>query len=147
MSQMQSDRPRLVPWVALVVLVATIVLYAGYSGRPAKPVEPNVAAVDVKDAEKPLAIVKPAPPVIVIIDGRAVPLEQARGEAILAKAELKRSEDRLAWSRRMVEKGFVRQAAVEADSRTYSRARTNWTRLTKKNPELLRAVREWEARP
>ncbi len=144
MSQVQSDRLRLVSWLALVALMATTVVYAGYSGRPARPVEPNVAAVDVVDAEVPLAIAKQAAPAVVVIDGRAVPLEQARGEAILAKSELRRAEDRLAWSERMVEKGFVRQASVEADRRTYSKARANWTRLTKKNPEVLRAVREWE---
>lgn len=49
-------------------------------------------------------------------------LQEFRDEILIRQEELKRAEDRLAWSRQLAEKGFVERTELEADELAFTRA-------------------------
>lgn len=69
-------------------------------------------------------------------------LDTIKGEIALADSEVKRAEDRLVWSQKMFEKGYVSKAQVLADDSNLQRSKFNFEQSQTKLKVLLDYTKE-----
>lgn len=69
-------------------------------------------------------------------------LETSNGNLAMAQAEMKRAEDRLAWSRRMHQKRFVSEAQLTSDKLNLDKARFTLEQAQTNQAVLLKYVKD-----
>jgi HlyD family secretion protein len=69
-------------------------------------------------------------------------LKTVNGEIALAESDAKRAQDRLEWSRRMLEKGHVSQAQKVADSLSLEKAKFSLEQATSKRDVLVKYTKD-----